>query len=181
MSNSFKNRLEVQKIIRDVLSAGIEAMSLGEWDIMEFGNASFQRADKIILMNLLRSTRVGWQSTSYGDIDGVFSRTENICEEQSWQIHTICKRKNDTTLDDILAEDVATKLILWLNGETGMAMLRQRGVAPLRIDAESILVYNDNSDLYQKRAVFTVKIQVPKEMSFGEIQAEAIKPDVKPI
>ena len=180
MSEVNKNRLEVQKIIRDVILLGIEKMNLGDWDVMEFANASFQKADKIVLMNLLRTSRVGWQSHYYATIDEQFSRVESYTEEQTWQIHSICKRTDNTTVDDVLAEDIASRLITWFNGP-GIDELRKRYVAPLRVDTDSILVYTDNSDFYQKRAVFTVKIQVPKELAFGEFEAEAIMPKIMPI
>jgi hypothetical protein len=35
--------------------------------------------------------------------------------------------------------------------------------------------------LYQKRAVFTVKIIVPKEISAGEIELDALVPKIYPV
>jgi hypothetical protein len=54
-------------------------------------------------------------------------------------------------------------------------------MSSLRIDADAIFVYNDNSYLYQKRAVFTVKIEVPKEMKSEDIELDALLPKILPV
>lgn len=180
MSTANKNRFEVQKIVRDNIIAGLTALGYTGWDVMEFANASLQKADKVILMNLIRTIRVGWQSGRYVQVSNAMKRVEEWIDEQSWQLHIICKRTDTTGVDDAIAEDVAENLITYLNGP-GSESLRKSGVAPLRIDSKNIIVYNDNSDLYQKRCVFTVKIQVPKELTFGCDELEAIKPDIMPV
>ena len=35
--------------------------------------------------------------------------------------------------------------------------------------------------MYQKRAVFTVKVVVPKEVSAGEIEVDALVPKILPV
>lgn len=173
MSTANRNRLEIQKIIRDSITSCLTNMSRTGWDVMEFANASFQNSSKVILMNYLRSARVGWQSSKYPTVLGVLKRKESWVEEQTWQIHIVCKRVTSAAVTDVLAEDMANELITWFNGP-GTENLRAAGVAPLRIDSENIIVYNDNSDLYQKRAVFTLKIQVPKELTFGQSEMNAV-------
>lgn len=180
MSTANKNRLEVQKIIRDSINTCLTQMSHSGWDVMEFANASFQNSSKVILMNYLRSARVGWQANSLQTIDGSLKRKDEWIDEQTWQIHIVCKRMTSAAVTDVLAEDMANNLITWFNGP-GVENLRASGVAPLRIDSENIIVYNDNSDLYQKRAVFTLKIQVPKELTFGQNEIEAMMPKVLPV
>jgi len=167
VSPANKNRFEVQKILRDNIIAGLSAIGHTGWDVMEFANASMEKANKVILMNYLRSTRVGWQGHKYGDVSQTYKRTEEWIDEQSWQIHIICKRTASTTVASVLAEDMASDLITWFNGPA-VDIFRAAGVAPLRVDAENIIIYNDDSDLYQKRAVFTIKIQVPKELALNQ-------------
>ena len=58
---------------------------------------------------------------------------------------------------------------------------RKNRCANLRIDPSSVIVYNDDSDIYQKRAVFTMRLQVPKEYSYGQDFLDTIKPDIEPI
>lgn len=181
MSVECKNRLEVQTILRANILEGLRQLHKDEdgWGVMEFANASFQKHDRIILMNLIRAERVGWQSQRYGGADE-FHRTDEWIEQQSWQLHVILKRTNDTEDTAFLAEDMCQQLIAWFNGP-GCDFFRRHGMANLVIDTENILVYNDNSDLYQKRCVFTVKIQVPKELTFGCDELEAVKPDIMPV
>ena len=180
MSASNKNRLEVQKILRDTVLDGLSALNESGWEVIEFANASLQKSNKVILLNLVRNNRVGWQSEKDETINDELKRTEEWIEEQSWQLHFICKRVGTATVTDTLAEDLAGNMIVWLNGP-GIEVLRSKGVAPLRIENTRVIVYNDNSDLYQKRAVFTVKIQVPKELTFEQEELEAIQPKLKPI
>ena len=179
MSTANKNRLEVQKILRDNIIAGMTALGYTGWGVMEFANASMQKADKVVLMNLIRNNRVGWQGHRYEDVANAFKRVDEWIDEQSWQLHIICKRTATTTVADVLPEDVADNLITWFNG-VGADLFRKSGVAPLRIDYSSVIVYNDNSDLYQKRAVFTVKIQVPKELTTNQDEMTPKNPYVLP-
>lgn len=180
MSEECKNRYEIQRILTSCLSAGLDAYvgSDNGFGIMEFAQASFLNADRIILYNLIRAKRVGWQQVITDANTG--KRTDSWIEEQSWQIHSILKSSKNPKITDILATDVAEMLVTWFNG-LGCNMLRKSGIACLRIDSDQILVYNDDSELYQKRAVFTVKIQVPKKLSVGEVFVDAVMPDIKPI
>lgn len=180
MSTANKNRLEVQKIVRDNIMAGLTALGYTGWDVMEFANASLQKVDKAVLMNLVRNNRVGWQGHRYEGVPNALNRVDEWIDEQSWQLHIICKRTTATTVADVLSEDVADNLITWFNG-AGADLFRKAGVAPLRIEYSSVIVYNDNSDLYQKRAVFTVKIQVPKELTQEQADIAAVKPRLMPI
>lgn len=172
MSSENKTRLEVQKIFRTNLLTALEKLNLEGWDVMEFANASFQKADKIILYNLINVDRLSWNGVNY-EVDketGNFARIDEWLEQQMWQISVICKRTDDTDDSDILAEDVANWLIAWFNG-LGCELFRRNGMANLTIDNETVFVYNDNSNLYQKRAVFTVKIQVPKKQKYEQESA----------
>lgn len=168
MSTKNKSRLEVQNILREATLEGMKALGLDRYEVSEFANASLQKADRIVLLNYIRSTRVGWQGRKYINTKtGSLERVEEWIDEQRWQFHSIAKRNAATKAGDMLAEDMACMLITWFNGP-GAEYLIKQGVAPLRIDTENIIVYNDNSDLYQKRAVFTMKLQVPKEVTLNQ-------------
>lgn len=180
MSDMKKNRLEVQAILKSCIEDGLAFMQRQGWAVMEFANASFQRADKVVLLNLVGSRRVGWQGRSYGVKNNELTRHDNWFEEQRWQVHCICKRTQSAKPDDEFPEDACSDLIAWLNGR-GCDVLRRSKISNLRIDSDSIFVYNDNSDLYQKRAVFTVKVVVPKEVSAGEIEVDALVPKIFPV
>lgn len=180
MSDLKKNRLEVQAILKSCIEEGLVFMQRQGWAVMEFANASFQRADKVVLLNLVGTRRVGWQGRSYGVKNDELTRHDNWFEEQRWQVHCICKRTQSAKPTDEFPEDACSDLISWFNGR-GCDVLRKSKMSNLRIDSDSIFVYNDNSDLYQKRAVFTVKVVVPKEVSAGEIEVDALVPKILPV
>lgn len=177
MSVENKGRLEVQKVVRDCILNGLTQTNHTGWDCMEFGNASMQKADKVVLMQYSSHERVGWQGRRYDDTASGLQRTDEWIEQQEWILHVIHKRTSDGTE---LAEDIATELIAWFNGP-GNEELRKGGIASLPIDAASVIVYNDNSDLYQKRATFTVKLQVPKELTFGQAKLSALEVEDYPV
>jgi hypothetical protein len=156
--------LSVQKVLRSVLLSGLDAVGYDGWTVVEFGNPEFINYDRCLTMQLLRQKRVGWQGRSYDIINEDFKRKDEWLTEYQYQVQVLLKRPKNATAETVTAEDVADIMIAWLNGP-GVAEFRKYGVAPLRIDGASVFVYNDNSDLYQKRAVFTVKIQVPKELT----------------
>ena len=173
-------RLKVQKILRSVIDEGLNAMGLSGWAVQEFASPQYVSFDKCVLMNLVRSHRLGWQ---YDNLTGDASTTvrkDEWLELEHWQLHVIAKRPTAADADSVVAEDVASQLVAWLNGP-GTARFRSNGIAPERIDGSTILVYNDDNEIYQKRAVFTVKIEVPKELTTDEHEIEAIKPDVMPV
>jgi len=183
MSVSNKSRLEVQKALIEAISNGLTSYGITGWGVMEFANASFAKADKVILVNCVRAERLGWQGNKYETnvSTGLLDRKDDWIELQHWQIHSICKRKGIENADSILPEDMADWLITWFNGP-GSEVLRKKGIVNERIDFVNIIVYNDDSDLYQKRAVFTVKIQVPKEQkTIGVAPVDLAVPDVRPV
>lgn len=175
------NRLKVQKILRSVITEGLRSLGLTGWNVQEFASPQYTSLDKCILLNLVRVQRLGWQwsNTVDGDTSGV-KRKDEWLELEHWQLHVIAKRPTVADENTVVAEDVTDELAAWLNG-AGMELFRRNGVAPERIDGNTILVYNDDNEIYQKRGVFTVKIQVPKELTTDEIEAEATKPKIKPV
>lgn len=186
MSESLKTKYDILGILRDVTLSGIEAFGYGNFSFMEFGQASFQSADGFdgyILANFVRNRRITWVSGKYENGPGgaLLGKDEWI-DEQHWQIHVVLKRKGGSppSGETAVAEDVATNLITWLNGR-GVPLLRAKGVAPLVVDASRVFTYNDDSWIYQKRAVFTVKIQVPKEFKYEQKPMDIAKPSVLPI
>lgn len=181
MSELNRTRYEVQKIIADNIKAGLSAyLGTVEFTVLEYAQASFQKGDRLITIQPLRVNRVGWQSSRYKSSADTFRRIEEYVEEQSWQIQVILKKSKNPTISDMQSDDVAGILVSWFNG-IGCDEFRKKNCANLRIDSDSIMVYNDDSELYQKRAVFTLKLQVPKELSMFQLEMEAIAPNIKPI
>ena len=180
MSYEKKSRIEVQTILRDNIFQAFQFLHKEGWGCMEFANASFQKADKIVLMNYAKSEREGFQAHTHLVEGSDFMRVDSWIEIQSWQIHCVCKRPTNTANIQETAEDMANDLVAWFNGR-GCDYFRKFGMSNLRIDSDAIFVYNDNSDLYQKRAVFTVKIVVPKEMKAEDIGLDALVPKILPV
>lgn len=180
MSATNKTRFDVQKIIRAAILKAFNDLSLSGWSCIEFANTAMQNANKVVMMNLTRIMRVGWQSGKDLMDNGVFKHQERWMECQYWQFHIILKRDSSTTDSSILAEDVANNLIGWFNG-WGLEYLRNKGLSINWIDNSSVLVYNDNSDLYQKRVVIPIEFNVPKMLVANQIEAELGEAETYPI
>lgn len=183
MSELNKRRFEVQSILRDAILKGLAATLPKEeaekWEVVEHGNAALVNADGAVLMKLVRIKNHGWQwdtehvdessdsDGEYGDESEESSESseeaidEHQIQLQSWQLHFIRKRTDETTDEDYVVSDVASNIASWFNGR-GCEVLRKNSISNFRIDTAQIFEYNDNSDLYQKRVVFTMKLCVPK-------------------
>lgn len=176
MSNECKGKYEVIRVLRNNIILGLnelglqpsEESELPKWDVMEFAQASFENADKIILLQHVGNNRIGFLDTKYfTDGEGRKKRKDEWLEEQFWQYHVILKRDGSpVTSDTQTVEDIASLLISWLNGP-GIDNLRENGMSVLRIDDSDIFVYNDDSDLYQRRAMFTAKVHISKTFVTG--------------
>ena len=175
------NRLKIQKILRSIIIEALNHLGLTGWTVQEFAASQYVSLDSCVLMNLVRTKRLGWQSNAVTeDISTGAKRKDEWLELEHWQIHVIKKRPLGADEDTVVTEDVAENLIAWFNGP-GMAKFRKNGIAPERIDENTVFVYNDDNEIYQKRCVFTVKIQVPKELITGEILLDSIMPEVRPV
>ena len=181
MSRENKNRIEVQDALIAVIEEGLALLQYTGWTVMEYAPSQFASFDKVISLQLLRSRNAGWQGHEDRMVDGKPVTVEKWIDQQSWQVQIILKRKRRIDGSSILAEDIANNLAAWLNSAHGVIAMKKRGLAPLIIDDKLIFVYNDNSEIYQKRAVFTVKVQVPKELTMSEVEMEVLLPKIKPV
>ena len=181
MSSENKNRIEVQDALIAVIEEGLALLQYTGWTVMEYAPSQFASFDKVISLQLLRSRNAGWQGHEDRMVDGRPVTVEKWIDQQSWQVQIILKRKRRIDDSSILAEDIANNLAAWLNSAHGVIAMKKRGLAPLIIDDKLIFVYNDNSEIYQKRAVFTVKVQVPKELTMSEVEMEVLLPKIKPV
>lgn len=181
MSEACRTRYEVQSLLRECILKGVSAMGLdadGVWDVMEFANATFDNADRIVTMNMTNDDRAGWTGSEYSAEDD--TRTCDWMEVQRWQLQCVLKRPKDATKETLLAEDCASRLVTWFN-TGGCAWLRSKGMSCLVVDGGYVMYYNDDSSLYQKRAAFSVRLCVPKSWTVGQEFADALKPRIKPI
>ena len=181
MSKENKNRIEVQDALIATIEEGLALLQYTGWMVMEYAPSQFASFDKVISLQLLRSRNAGWQGHEDRMVDGKPVTVEKWIDQQSWQVQIILKRKRKIDGSSILAEDIANNLAAWLNSAHGVIAMKKRGLAPLIVDDKLIFVYNDNSEIYQKRAVFTVKVQVPKELTMSEVEMEVLLPKIKPV
>lgn len=166
MSEMMRGEYEVFKILRDCCIEGLKVFGISEGlDVRRFAQANFNHGDKLVLLNFIRTTRVGWQSAKYPNTSEEYGsqkyRQDEWIEEQTYQISTIKRMLKTDSVETLSAEDMATCLISWFNGR-GIEWLRERGLSNYLIDPNSIMVYNDDSDLYQRRPVFELTIIVNK-------------------
>ena len=168
MSDANKTKYEVIKIIRSVVLRGFEEMNITGFDCVEFGQPSVQNMDRVVTCRLAKIEQVGWQRFSFPYENSTLFRKDEWIEQQSWQLQTIMKRSGaKVSADTLTSEDVSGMLRVWINGR-GNEKFRMKGCASLRVDPLTVFVYNDDSELYQRRVAFTMKLQVPKELSFGQ-------------
>ena len=189
---NYKTRYAVQKEIIANINLAFSSLNLQPeagstekgWSVMEFAQASFNNADKVVLLDYMDSQRVGFQGWEYGGVmndETKASRTDDWLEQQTWLVHTLRRIKpSDVSATLMTCEDMADILIGWFNGH-GAIELKKHGIGTLRIDRNRIFVYNDESELYQKRAVFPLRIQVPQEISLQMSRVSEWTPGIYPV
>lgn len=185
MSAELKNEYEVFKILRECIIEGLTTMSIADGvDVRRFAQANFNHGDELVLLNLVKTERYGWQSAKYENESETYgsqkNRIDRWIEEQTYQISVIKRMRKDDSTDTISAEDIATRLITWFNGR-GLDWLRERGISNYLIDPNSIMIYNDDSDMYQRRPVFSVTLIVNKEFKIEEPDLDILGVRTKPV
>lgn len=192
MTTNFKTRYAVQKELIANISLAFESLQLQPaagstekgWAVQEFAQASFNNADKIVLLDYMESNRVGFQGWKFGAAKNDNTkavRVDDWLEEQTWLVHTLRRIKpSDVSASFMTCEDMAGILIGWFDGQ-GAIELKKHGIGTLRIDRNRIFVYNDESELYQKRAVFPLRIQVPQEISVQMSRVSEWTPGIYPV
>ena len=182
MSESMKGEFEVFKILRDCAMLGLAAFGIDKTEVQRFAQANMEHADRLVLFNLVGHGRYGWQYRTYSasELPGKLGRKENWIDEQSWQVSTLKRMRNSDTESTASADDVAECLVTWFNGK-GLEYLRTKGMSTLPIDPREIMVYNDDSSLYQRRPVFNMTVLVPKMFSTETPKVVALEVETHPI
>lgn len=154
-----KTRYDVQKILREAIIQGLATIGGGgvNWNVIEFANPALINIDHAILLRYSRTENCGWQYTLPNE-----TTAQHQIQKQVWEVHFLEKQSASGTSDgSFTGEDAASNLMMWFNGP-GCDYLRQYNMSNERIDTNSSFVYNDDSNLYQKRVVFMLKVFVPK-------------------
>lgn len=181
MSATMPSEYEVFKMLRECTISGLTKFGvLDGLDVRRFAQANIANGDKLVLLNLIGSERIGWQAFRYANSPLSLKRTDEWIEEQEWQFSFIKLMRNSDTVTTVTADDLCNICIAWFNGE-GNLLIRSKGIACLPIDPHSVMVYNDESDLYQRRPVFTMNLQVPKNFTANTDGTEILNVTTHPV
>ena len=174
MSEAYKLKSEVIKILRKNILKGLEAFGLpisatpgdGGWQCMESDQPSFRNIDKVVIIYLEQSERIGWQGDgrNYNEDTGKIDVYDNFIEQQHWRIKILYRSTTEPIEDGETAysvTDIAGMLIAWFN-RLGCLEFRKHNMGNLFIKQRDLRTYKDPSDASQWTAEFVLKLQVPK-------------------
>lgn len=181
---SVENRLEneVFALLRECAILGLASYGYDQGtEVQRFAQANMNYKDKLVLMHLVSHSKVGWQAHYYKN-DPLLGlrRSEEWIDEQHWSVSTIKRMQQIDTKDTVSADDIALALVTWFNG-MGLEWLRTKGMATLPIDPTEIMVYTDDSQLYQRRPVFEMVVQVPKAFAAKSNEITALEVETHPV
>lgn len=185
MSAEKRGEYEILSLLRSCVIEGLSTFGIGSGvDVRRFAQANFNHGDKLVLLNLVKTNRVGRQTERYGNAiiqqESKFARTDEWIEEQTYQISCIKKMLKTDSENTVTAEDISSDLITWFNGR-GLDWLREHNLSCYPIDPNSIIVYNDDSDLYQRRPVFNVTVIVNKSFKLAAPCTDVLGVETKPV
>lgn len=172
MTSGYMGKYDVLKIVRANVLNGLMAYGLYEtkngvrectWKCIEANQQSPQNKDKVVTLRLESSNTVCRYGTEY-DATGE-SRTDSWVDEMSWEICVLKKRMTEpVSSDTITGEDVIDMLIGWFNGP-GLDYFREFGIAGLYVLKSSVKPYQDDSDVGQYKASFSLKTRVIRSLT----------------
>ena len=139
-------------------------------------------ADRVVLMHLLGHSKIGWQAARYypsATASGL-KRAEEWVDEQHWSVSVLKRMQQDDTASTVTADDIALALVTWFNGP-GLDWLRTKGMATLPIDPTEIMVYNDDSQLYQRKPFFEMVVQVPRAYVMATNEVSGLEVETHPV
>lgn len=188
MSEALKTKYEVLKIIRTNVLMGLSAFgeetvsdkNKGDknlWQCMEANQPSYQNFDKVVLLELRGSNRIGLPSiTDKWDREARKTiRISSWIEQQEWIVKVLFNRTTEKkTADTITTEDVASMLASWFN-DLGCAEFRKHNCGCLFVQSKDIKPYLDKSSQQQMGSMFVLKLQIPKSACF-EIPDAKVSP-----
>lgn len=174
MSEGYKLKYEVLKILRDNIVKGLESFGLpigktqgdGGWRVFEADQPAFRNLDQCVAVWMEGMERVGWQGnrSSYNKETDKFDTYDTFIEQQEWRVRVIYKRNTDEITAQAMpltSSDVAAMLISWFN-RLGCEEFRKHNCANLYIQMKDLQVYKAASDVSQWVSEFPLFLQVPK-------------------
>ena len=161
MADSILTENKAYAILKSFVEDGLSTFGYTGWSVQQRNSAEIANVNSCVMIEKILDKRIGFQATRYKVSDSIKQRWEWI-DEYTYQVTSLKKRTNVDDTDTISAEDVCNALISWFNSEMGCSSLRSSGMASVRVANERVIVYNDDSGLYQKEPSFDVRIQIPK-------------------
>lgn len=174
MANDLKSFHDILQILIRVTNLGLRTFNL-DANVIRFSQSGFANPNSveqlyngrkcIIMLNNIKSKRVGWQGHSYNETTQ--TRKDEWIEEQVWQFHFMVREdKNSNTINTLTGDDYCDRICAWFNGQ-GNTELRKYGIANLNLSNNNVIIFHDASKYYQRRIVLTMKLQVPKQFTTG--------------
>lgn len=156
------------------------------WEVMARNQPVMTFGDRTVLIDKISLKRQGFQGKAYHWFEelGEFVEQEQWIEEITWQVSVIRKRLETDDIETITADDVAKKLVYWLNSSHGASAMRGRTdvpFAPVFTSATRTNVYEDDSDNHQAEEQFDFRMIVLQTADRKENKLEGIDWETHPI
>ena len=162
--STLKTENQINADIKSVLENALMYCGIRDWSVMQSNPPQMQGLiDKVVRFLVVSVNRDGWQGNNErveeisGGTSSVIHR-EKFREIRRVQIDFFRKRlivDNELT---ITADDVARKVLTYLDGSAGIQALREKGYNKLRTDSIRIGYGLNDSDLYQMTPGFDLML-----------------------
>ena len=168
--------------LRKHLIDALDVFGTTGFSVQRFAQAEFTGQDGLVLLAHTGTTKEGfeWCKDKWDADTATLNAAYGWLESHTYDVTILKRMRRDDGEDTITGEDVACQLINWLNGP-GVEKLLADGISILRIDGDALMLYNDDSDLYQRRVVFEMKIVLNKGFTMAEPSLDILGVKTKPI
>lgn len=170
MYSEYEIRASLIAALEQALS---ETQVPGKWEVMARNQPVMTYGNRVVLVDKISTQRNGFQGrgyhTEYEESEKEGKRFkkktefEQWIEEITWQISVLRKRLPDDDVGTLTADDVAKKLIWWLNSRHGAAEMRGRKdvpFAPVFTSSARTQEYDDDSDNHQAMEQFDFRMML---------------------
>lgn len=177
---------QIRAAMLAVLTQALTETGVSGYKVMARNPQVIAGGDKIVLLDRLHTKRCGFQGRDYiGIAPGeAFREREKWIDEIYWQVSVIRKRLVNDTKQTETGDDVAKKLVWWLNSGRGAEQMRGRTdvpMAPVYCKESRMRPYSDNGDIHQYESLFDVRTQVLQVGLFPVDEIKAVEAETYPI
>lgn len=177
---------QIRAAMLAVLTQALTETGVTGYKVMARNPQVIAGGDKIVLLDRLHTRRCGFQGRDYVGRapNQVFKEREKWIDEVYWQVSVIRKRLTTDTKTTETGDDVAKRLVWWLNSDRGAAQMRGRSdvpMAPVYCKESRMRPYSDNGDIHQYESLFDVRTQVLQTGEFLANEIKAFEAETHPI